>query len=104
VNNAAMVLDLVGGDTARRSVGAIKKGGRVVTIAASSESTEDPKVKEAFFIVEANRQQLLELAQLIDAAIIRPIVSQVLPLEAAAQAYCSTKKTYPGKTVLRVSA
>jgi NADPH:quinone reductase-like Zn-dependent oxidoreductase len=103
VKDADVVLDLVGGDTLRRSFGAIKEGGRVVTIAASSESTEDPKVKEAFFIVEANRQQLVELAQLIDAGIIRPIVGEVLRLEAAAQAYFSTKKTNPGKTVLRVS-
>ena len=104
VKDADVVLDLVGGDTLRRSFGAIKESGRVVTIAASSESTDDPKVKEAFFIVEANRQQLVELSQLIDAGIIRPIVSEELPLEAAAQAYFPTKKTNPGKTVLRVSA
>jgi NADPH:quinone reductase and related Zn-dependent oxidoreductases len=102
-SDADLILDLVGGDVLNRSFAAIKKGGRVVTIAASSESTEDPKVKEAFFIVEAKRQQLVELASLIDARIIRPIVSEVLPLEAAAQAYFPTKKSSPGKAVLQVS-
>jgi NADPH:quinone reductase-like Zn-dependent oxidoreductase len=100
--DADVVLDLVGGDTLRRSFGVIKEGGRVVTIAASSESTEDPKVKEAFFIVESNKQQLVELAQLIDSGVLRPIVSEVLPLAAAAQAYFPSKKTKPGKAVLRV--
>jgi NADPH:quinone reductase-like Zn-dependent oxidoreductase len=103
LKDADVVLDLVGGDTLKRSFDAIKEGGRVVTIAASSELTEDPKVKEAFFIVEANRQQLVELAQLIDAGVLRPIVSEVLPLAAAAQAYFPTKKTTRGKTVLMVS-
>ena len=99
--------DLVSGSCRRRYVetfDAIKEGGRVVTIAASSELTEDPKLKEAFFIVEANREQLMEIAQLIDAGVLRPIVSEVLLLETAAQAYFPTKKTNPGKTVLRVSA
>jgi len=104
VKDADVVLDLVGGDTLKRSFDAIKEGGRVVTIAASSELTEDPKLKEAFFIVEANRRQLMELAHLIDAGVLRPIVSEVLLLEAAAQAYFPTKKTNPGKTVLRLSA
>ena len=104
VKDADVVLDLVGGDTSKRSFDAIKEGGRVVTIAASSELTEDPKLKEAFFIVEANREQLMEIAQLIDAGVLRPIVSEVLLLETAAQAYFPTKKTNPGKTVLRVSA
>jgi NADPH:quinone reductase-like Zn-dependent oxidoreductase len=102
VKDADVVLDLVGGDTLKRSFDAIKEGGRVVTIAASSELTEDPKVKEAFFIVEANREQLKELAQLIDAGVLRPIVSEVLPLAGAAEAYFPTKKTSPGKTVLMV--
>lgn len=75
----------------------------MVTIAASYESNEDPKVKQAFFIVESNRQQLVELAKLIDAGIVRPIVSEVLPLEAAARAYFPTTKTKPGKTVLQLS-
>jgi hypothetical protein len=31
-----------------------------------------------------------------------PIVSQVLPIDAAAQAYLPVKKTHPGKTVLQL--
>jgi NADPH:quinone reductase-like Zn-dependent oxidoreductase len=103
VDGVDVILDLVGGDTLARSFRAIKKGGRVVTVAANSESSEDPKVKEAFFIVEPKRGQLVELARLIDAGAIRPIVSEVLPLEEGAQAYFPLKKTSCGKVVLRVS-
>jgi NADPH:quinone reductase-like Zn-dependent oxidoreductase len=103
VNDADLILDLVGGDTLTRPFNAIRKGGRVVTIAANSESSEDPKVKEAFFIVETKRQQLIELAKLIDAGIIRPFFSEVIPLEEAARAYFPIKKTSRGKAVLRVS-
>jgi NADPH:quinone reductase-like Zn-dependent oxidoreductase len=98
-----LIVDLVGGDILKRSFNAIKNGGRVVTVAASSESAEAERVKEAFFIVETKPQQLIGLARLIDTGMIRPIVSEVLPLEAADQAYFPAKKSNPGKRVLQVS-
>jgi NADPH:quinone reductase-like Zn-dependent oxidoreductase len=100
--SADLILDLVGGDTLARSFRAIKKDGRVVTVAANAESSEDPKVKEAFFIVEPNREQLVQLARLIDAGAVRPILGEVLPLEKGAQAYFPQQKPSRGKTVLRV--
>jgi NADPH:quinone reductase-like Zn-dependent oxidoreductase len=104
VNDADVVLDLVGGDTLKRSFMAIKKGGRVVTVATNAESSEDPAVKGAFLIVETRREQLIELAKLIDAGKIRPIISEVFPLEKADQAYFPVqKKAVPGKFVIRVS-
>ena len=104
VNDADVVLDLVGGDTLKRSFMAIKKGGRVVTVATNAESSEDPAVKGAFFIVETRREQLIELAKLIDTGKIRPIISEVFPLEKADQAYFpAQKKAVPGKFVIRVS-
>jgi NADPH:quinone reductase-like Zn-dependent oxidoreductase len=103
VNDADVVLDLVGGETFMRSFKAIKKGGRVVTVATDAETSEKPEVKDAFFIVETKREQLIELARLIDAGKIRPIVGEVFPLERAAEAYFPVKKKGgPGKLVLRV--
>jgi NADPH:quinone reductase-like Zn-dependent oxidoreductase len=102
VTDADLVLDLVGGDTFRRSFSAIKEGGKVVTVAASSESTDDPKAKAAFFIVEPSQPQLTELARLLDAGILRPIVSEVVPMATAAEAFLVSKKAAPGKIVLRV--
>ncbi|HEY0793084.1 MAG TPA: NADP-dependent oxidoreductase [Chthoniobacterales bacterium] len=100
---ADLILDLVGGETLARSFRAIKPGGRVVTVATDAESSEDPQVKGAFFIVEPNREQLAELARLIDAGTIRPILGDVLPLEEGARAYFPSKKPSRGKAVLQVS-
>lgn len=102
VRDADLVLDLVGGDTFHRSFSAIKEGGKVVTVATSSESTDDPNVKAAFFIVEPSRQQLTELARLLDAETLRPIVSEVVPLATAPEVFLVSKKTGPGKVVLHV--
>jgi NADPH:quinone reductase-like Zn-dependent oxidoreductase len=102
VRDADLVLDLIGGDTFRRSFSAIKEGGKVVTVATSSESTDDPNVKAAFFIVEPSQQQLTELARLLDAGILRPVVSEVVPMANAVEAFLVSKKTAPGKVVLRV--
>ena len=101
--DADLILDLVGGDTLARSFRAIKPGGRVVTVATDAESSEDPQVKGAFFIVEPNREQLVELARLIDAGIVRPVLGEVLPLEEGARAYFPSKKPSRGKAVLQVS-
>jgi NADPH:quinone reductase-like Zn-dependent oxidoreductase len=103
VKDADIVLDTVGGETLIRSFSAIKKTGRVVTVATHSESSEDSTVKDAFFIVEAKREQLIELATLIDAGKIRPFVGDVLPLEKGVQAYAAGNKATRGKLVLRVT-
>ena len=102
VTDADLVLDLVGGDTLRASFRAVKPAGRVITIATSSESETDPKFKEAFFIVAANANQLMEITKLIDTGVLRTVVREVLPIDAAAQAYSPTKIKGRGKTVLHV--
>jgi len=102
VTDADLVLDLVGGDTLRASFRAVKPAGRVITLATSSESETDPKFKEAFFIVAANANQLMEITKLIDTGVLRAVVREVLPIDAAAQAYSPTKIKGRGKTVLQV--
>jgi NADPH:quinone reductase-like Zn-dependent oxidoreductase len=51
--------------------------------------------------VEANRAQLEEVARLIDAGELRPVVGAVFPLAGASQAY--EYKPAHGKVVLRVA-
>src|SRR5215831_17993895 len=58
VEKVDIVFDGVGGETLERSWAVLKPGGRMVTIAADSERTTDQRVREAFFIVEPNQQQL----------------------------------------------
>jgi len=99
IRDVDVVLDTVGGDTRDRSWKILSKDGRLVTIAADAERLTQPRVREAFFIVEPNRVQLIEIARLIDAGVIRPIVGAVFPMENFRQAY--DQKPVRGKHVLR---
>lgn len=106
VRNVDVVLDAVGGDTLIRSFALLNPGGRSVTIAADAESTTDQRIKDAFFIVEPNQQQLLDTASLIAQGKLRVFVKAVYPLADAATAYSSTA-TPPGahgKAVIAVPA
>ena len=96
-----VVLDTVGGDTRDRSWGLLRKGGRLVTIAADAERLTQPRVRDAFFIVEPNRIQLIEFARLIDAGVIHPVVGAVFSTEHFRQAY--DQKPLRGKHVLRIA-
>lgn len=100
VRGVDAVFDTVGGDTLRRSWSVLKSGGRLVTIAASEEGSQDEGTREAFFIVEPRRAELEEIARLIDAGQIRPVVGAELPLADATSAYGT--KPVRGKVVLRV--
>jgi NADPH:quinone reductase-like Zn-dependent oxidoreductase len=94
------VFDTVGGKTLAESWGVLRSGGKLVTIAASGEVATDERTKKAFFVVEANRSQLIEVARLIDAGTLRPEVDGVFPLAEARAAY--RHKPRRGKAVLRV--
>jgi NADPH:quinone reductase-like Zn-dependent oxidoreductase len=100
VHGLDVVFDTVGGETLERSWGVLKPGGRLVTIATSGEGSQDPRLREAFFIVQANRAQLDEIARLIDAGQLRPLVDAAFPLAQARQAY--EHKPSHGKVALRV--
>jgi NADPH:quinone reductase-like Zn-dependent oxidoreductase len=100
VKDLDVVFDTVGGETLARSWQVLKPGGKLVTIAASEEGTGDPRVRDAFFIVEANRGQLTEIARLIDAGKLRVTVGAVFPLSQVSQA-CDFKPVR-GKIVLEV--
>lgn len=102
VREVDVVFDAVGGDTLERSWTVLKPGGRLVTIAASSEQTKDARTKDAFFIVEPNQAQLKEVASLIDTGELRPVVAAVFPLEKAREAY--EHKPLHGKVVLTLDS
>jgi NADPH:quinone reductase-like Zn-dependent oxidoreductase len=100
VRDVDVVLDTVGGEVLERSWRVLKPGGKLVTVAASEERAESQRVKDAFFIVEPKPVQLAEIARLIDAGKLRPIVGGVFPLAQAAEAYAF--KPANGKVVLRI--
>ncbi len=69
VSDIDVVFDGVGGETFDALFRVLNPGGRIITIAASAEAEAaiDERKKNAFFIVEPNQSQLIEVAKLIDA-------------------------------------
>ena len=101
VGDVDVVLDTVGGNTRDRSWGVLRKGGRLVTIAADAEGLKEQRVRDAFFIVEPNRNQLMDISRLIDTGVLRPIVAAVFSMENFRQAY--EQRPVRGKIVLRIA-
>lgn len=106
VRDMDVVFDAVGGDTLERSWGVLKPDGRMITIAADSEGTDDQRVKNAFFIVEPNQKQLVEIAKQLDAGHLRAFVKTSVPLNEASAAYSGEVKQKGGygKIVITVPA
>jgi NADPH:quinone reductase-like Zn-dependent oxidoreductase len=104
VRDVDIVFDTVGGDTLERSWGVLKPGGRMITVAADSEGTADQRVKDAFFVVEPNHQQLVEIARQLDAGDLRAFVKATVPLNEAPAAYGggAAYKSGHGKTVIAI--
>jgi NADPH:quinone reductase-like Zn-dependent oxidoreductase len=100
-----VVIDTVGGDTLLGSFDVVRRGGRIVTLSAPAPvgMAEQFGVSATFFIVEPNRDDLTQIATLVDAGDVRPVVSQTFPLSATREAYESATRPHPpGKTVLVV--
>lgn len=98
VGTVDVVFDTVGGDALARSWAVLRPGGRLVTVAAGAERTGEPRVRDAFFIVEPSRDQLAGIAGMIDSNALRPVVDSVFPLSYAKLAY--ERRTVRGKAVL----
>jgi len=101
VRDVDVVLDTVGGETRDRSWRVLRKGGQLVTIAADAEGINQQRVRDAFFIVEPNRGQLIKIGRLIDSGVIRPIVGAVFSMDEVRRSYA--EKPTRGKNVLRIS-
>ena len=98
-----LVFDTIGGGVLARSAAAVKPGGTLVSI--SAPPPERPKRGQAiYFIVEANRDQLAELASRTVAGRISPHVGAVFPLAETAEAFQAKRRGITGKVVLLVDA
>jgi NADPH:quinone reductase-like Zn-dependent oxidoreductase len=103
VRDMDVVFDTVGGETLQRSWGVLKPGGRMITIAAESETTTDDRVKQAFFIVEPHHEQLTRIGELLEAGDLHPVVDAVLPLAQASAAYTGEVRQRRGRGKLVVA-
>jgi NADPH:quinone reductase-like Zn-dependent oxidoreductase len=94
-----LVFDAAGGDRLVRSPAVLRPGGRLVSIAE-----EPPEGAGTHFVVEPNREQLVELARLADAGAVRPMVAEVFDLADARAAFERSLGAHrAGKIVLRVA-
>lgn len=124
-----VVFDTIAGDTRRRSYRVLKRGGRMVSIAGLPDAAEAKRlglrpalrlvlalaglpdrmraawagVSYSYLFMEPSGEQLAELARLIDAGSLRPVLDRTYPLTetAAAMAYLEQGHAQ-GKVVLEV--
>jgi NADPH:quinone reductase-like Zn-dependent oxidoreductase len=97
VDPVDLVFDTAGGDRLERSPAVLRGGGRIVSVASEPEDG-------VYFVVEPNREQLVELARLVDAGELRLTIDSVFPLEDARAAFeRSMGRGSHGKVVLRIA-
>ncbi len=98
---ADLVFDTIGGDVLARSPALLRPGGTLVSVAAPPPATRDD-IRTVAFLQESNRNQLIELARLVDQGHLRPQVGAVYPLAEAAKAYSAKAAGgIPGRIVLQ---
>jgi NADPH:quinone reductase-like Zn-dependent oxidoreductase len=98
-----IVFDTIGGDMLTRSLPLIKPGRFAVTITSDHEGSEDPIIKQAFFIVEPNQRQLMEITTMIDTDKLKTYVDAVVPFAQANVAYTGSPANRRGHGKLVVA-
>jgi NADPH:quinone reductase-like Zn-dependent oxidoreductase len=99
-----LIFDCVGGDTVVEALGAIKTGGKVVSVAdfAIGEKTSAANCTGSSFMVQPSAEQLVILAKLIDDGAIKLPVMTTFALADAAKAHeLSESNRTVGKIVLK---
>jgi NADPH:quinone reductase-like Zn-dependent oxidoreductase len=106
VDQVDLVFDTVGAEeTLARSPAILRAGGRLVSLAAepTQKRAVERRINAVYFVVQANRHQLIELEKLVDCGELRPTIDKVFPLADAGKAFeRSLGDNRRGKIVLRV--
>ena len=100
VGDVDVVFDVIGGDVQKRSAGLIRTGGTLVTIVGPAQARPADGLA-IDFVVEANRDQLVELVQRVRDGRLRTNIGHVATLDAAVGALNPTGRR-SGKTVICV--
>ncbi|HVR83513.1 MAG TPA: NADP-dependent oxidoreductase [Planctomycetota bacterium] len=106
VRDMDAVVDLIGGETLARSYQVLKRGGIIVSTVAAPDEAETRKrqLRGQGFMMNRDSSQLVRLAALVDQGVLKPKVSQVLPLSEAPKAHeLNEKGKSRGKIVLQVA-
>jgi len=100
VGSVDLVFDIFGGEVQKWSVGLVRAGGTLVTIAGPPEARPADGLA-IDFVVEADRAQLGELAQRVRDGRLRTLIGNVATLDDAVAAFNPTERV-KGKTIIRV--
>jgi NADPH:quinone reductase-like Zn-dependent oxidoreductase len=100
VGKVDLVFDVLGGEITSRSAAVIRTGGTLVTITGPTEA-RPVNGRTIDFIVEANRQQLIELAQRVRDGRLKTNIGNVATLDDAVAAFAPNVRL-KGKTIIRV--
>jgi NADPH:quinone reductase-like Zn-dependent oxidoreductase len=95
-----LVFDVLGGDIAMQSAGIIRQGGTLVTIAGPTEARPVNGVT-IDFVVEAHREQLIEVVQRFREGKLRTNIGDIVKFDDAVTTFNAAKKP-KGKTIIRV--
>jgi len=100
---ADLVFDTIGGEVLARSPALLRPGGTLVVIKADARRPAGRgDITTVVFIQESSRDQLTELARLVDEGQLRPQVGLVYPLAEAAQGYrAKAAGGISGRVILR---
>ncbi len=84
-----LVFDMMGGETLERSFQVVKPGGRIVSIKGDAPDglADEAGVTFSQFFMSPNGDQLAEIACLIEAGVVEPIIDSEFPLDDVADAY-----------------
>jgi NADPH:quinone reductase-like Zn-dependent oxidoreductase len=97
-----LVFDTAGGERLVRSSSVLGEGGRLVSVA--EQPPQATGVSTVYFVVEPNRRQLVQIAELLDGGLPPPAIDSLFPLEEAASAFeRSMAADKRGKVVLEVA-
>ena len=99
---ADVVLDVIGGEILQRSIALVRAGGTLVTI-AEPPAIQPENGQAIFFVVEADRSQLAELAQRLRDGRLASNVGAVRALAEAPAAFGPHAPRVSGKTIIQVT-
>ncbi len=96
-----VALDVIGGDILKRSIALLRAGGTLVTT-IEPPTIQPENGRATFFVVEADRSQLVELAQRLRDGRLTSNVGAVRPLTEAPAAFGPNARHASGKTIIQV--
>jgi NADPH:quinone reductase-like Zn-dependent oxidoreductase len=102
IGQVDVVFDTIGGDVLARSPVIVKPGGTLVSVTAPPPADRQD-IRALHFVREPSRAQLVELARLVDAGQLRPLVGAVYPLADARVAFMAkSTQSIRGKVILQL--